>query len=139
MLPHIINGPFYQRQPQSANFDFVNPLYKFVVRKMASRFEAVVKKYQEKLKGNGRFPATSFGRSLVGRNGVASRMLFAYLFEDNEKALGFLQEAVLLRNVMPCPKYGRNMTLGKSRQTTDKCCWKCNSVAGLTDAQDLEV
>jgi hypothetical protein len=42
-------------------------------------------------------------------------MFFVYLFENNDKALEFLQEAGLLRSVMPCPQCGQNMTRGTDR------------------------
>jgi len=45
---------------------------------------------------------------------MAARMFFVYLFEENDAALKFLQEAGLLRNILLCPLYGRNMKLGKN-------------------------
>ena len=91
-----------------------------------SRFESVVKKYQEELSGNGRCPPPSPGCTLIGQNGVATRILFVYLFENNDKSLEFLQDAGILRNVMPCPKCGWNMTLSKNGLAIDKCGWKYN-------------
>jgi len=55
---------------------------------------------------------------------VTARMFFVYLFEENDMALEFPQEAGLLRSVLLCPKSGRNMTVGKNGQTIHKCCWR---------------
>lgn len=57
---------------------------------------------------------------------MAARM-FVYLFEENDTALEFLQEAELLRSVLLCPKCGQNMTMGKNGQTIHKCCWRWNN------------
>jgi hypothetical protein len=77
--------------------------------------------------------------TFIGRNGVATRISFVYLFEDTEKALELLQEAGLLRNVTPCPTCGRNMTVSKNGEAMDKCRWKCNKRNRSDRCTELEV
>lgn len=57
---------------------------------------------------------------------MAARMFFVYLFEENDTALEFLQEARLLRSVLLCPKCGRHMTLGKNGYTIHESRWRWN-------------
>jgi hypothetical protein len=65
----------------------------------------------------------------IRRNGGASTMFFVYFFED-DRTLEFLQKAGLFRSVTPCPQCGRNVTLGKNRQSNLKFYWRCKNSSG---------
>lgn len=92
---------------------------------MALSFSAVVKAYQDELKNLPFVPKGSYGRSLVGDDGLPTKMFFGFLFSDHEKGIKFLQECGLLKREMLCPTCGSNMSLWKSESVADKYRWRC--------------
>ena len=92
---------------------------------MVDKFEAVVKKYQDLLEISMTLPATSYGRSLVGRNGVPTRLFFAYLFMGSSNGIAFLKETGLIRSEILCWKCGENMNFSVRERDTDGYAWRC--------------
>jgi hypothetical protein len=87
---------------------------------MAVSFCTVVKSYQDEMKNLTSVPNGSFGRSVVGTNGLPTKMFFGFLFSDQEKGVKFLQDCGLLRTEIFCPTCGGNMRLWRSAGVIDK-------------------
>jgi hypothetical protein len=87
---------------------------------MALSFSTVVKSYQDEMKNMSFVPRGSFGHSVVGTNGLPTKMFFGFLFSDHEKGVKFLEDCGLLRKEMLCPTCGSNMRLWRSKSIIDK-------------------
>ena len=58
-------------------------------------FIITVRAYQVEIKNRRIVPAGYFGRSVVGADGLPTKMFTRFLFSDDEKGVKFLQECVL--------------------------------------------
>jgi hypothetical protein len=92
---------------------------------MALSFSTVVKSYQEEMQNLPFILKGSFGRSVVGTNGLPTEMSFVFLFSDHEKGVKFLQDCGLLKRELLCPMCSSNMRLLRSESVIDKYRWRC--------------
>ena len=69
---------------------------------MADNITSVITSYQDRLKGLTNVPATTYGRAVIGEDGVANKLFLAFLFADKEFAVQFLKDTGLLRLSVVC-------------------------------------
>jgi hypothetical protein len=67
----------------------------------------------------------SFSRSLLSKEKVLSRLFLAYLFQDHDRAMAFLQESGLSQSSMLCPKCANPMKRCRAQCGFDECIWRC--------------
>lgn len=68
---------------------------------------------------------TRFSHSLLNKEKVLSRLFLAYLFQDHERAMAFLQESRLSQSRMLCPKCANPMKMYRTQCGVDECIWRC--------------
>jgi hypothetical protein len=68
----------------------------------AGNITSVITSYQDRLKGLTNVPATTYGRAVIGEDGVANKLFLAFLFADKEVAIQFLKDTGLLRLSVVC-------------------------------------
>jgi hypothetical protein len=74
---------------------------------MASQIQEVFVKYMERVLQKLDTPRFSYWRGLHRDDGGPNRLFFAYLFNDYALAIGFLQDAKLIRSQVLCDTCGR--------------------------------
>jgi hypothetical protein len=103
-----------------------NPTASYIQQAWLHNFKLLLKGYHDEVNEVSNIPKKC-GRSLLGQDGVLSKLFFLYLFQDH-KGIKFLQESRLPRSNMTCSKFNINMTFSKNDCVIDKGRWRCCKV-----------
>jgi hypothetical protein len=73
-------------------------------------------------------PPTTYGRATHGADGVANKLLLAFLFANNDVGVQFLRDVGLIRSTMVCHKCGLQMSWCVDANRNDGCRWRCRRI-----------
>jgi hypothetical protein len=77
---------------------------------MDNRVISVIQTYQKRLNSKSYVTSTTFGRATLGTEGVANKLLIAFLFSDpDDDGVPFLRDVGLIPSSMVCYKCGLQM------------------------------
>lgn len=77
------------------------------------------------LKNEGKQIKTSFSHSLLNKEKVLPILFLAYLFQDHDRAMAFLQERALSQSSMLCTKCANPMKMCRTQCGVNECIWRC--------------
>ena len=67
----------------------------------------------------------SFSNSLLNKERVLLRLFLAYLFQNHDRAMAFLQESRLSHSSTLRPKCANPMKMCRAQQGVNECIWRC--------------
>ena len=85
---------------------------------------AVIKQYEERLRGLLFVPRFSYGRQMLRQDGAPNRLFFTYLFSDQAIAIDFLKDVGLLRSKVLCNICDRGMTWSADPNLAEGFSWR---------------
>jgi hypothetical protein len=107
---------------------------------MVEEISKHITQYEVRLREMQRGPKLSRGRRMVGPDSGQNRLFFSTLFYDHIMVVQFLKDIGLLKNVMSCDSFGRDMTWSADTHLNDEFIWRCNRrVAGVKCHQKTSI
>ena len=92
---------------------------------MTDRISEIIASYQCRVMDMSYVPATSYGRSSHGRNGIATKFFLTLLFSDKALSLQFLKDVGLLPAKMMCPTCRHDMSWCADLNRKDGYRYRC--------------
>ena len=92
---------------------------------MTDRISEIIASYQSRVLDMSCVPATSYGRSSHGRNGIATKFFLTLLFIDKALSLQFLKDVGLLPAKIMCPTCGHDMSWCADLNRKDGYRYRC--------------
>ena len=86
---------------------------------------SIIATYQQRIAAKSYVPATTYGRLIVGANGLADKLFLVFLFSEYDVGVQFLKYVGLIPNSMVCRRCGSQMPWCVDKSVKDHYQWRC--------------